>query len=128
MQLRNRQHGLGLWGWVGTLSMVGFVAMIVLQLVPLYLSEMAINKVVKQTAQDSGNAGLPIQDLRKNMKTRWDVEGITTLDVTEVKIVGSGAGRALAYDYEARAPLFSNISLVVHFQAKFPMAGGGGVE
>lgn len=128
MQLRNRQLGLGLWGWIFVLGTIGFVAMIVLKLTPIYLSEMAISRVVRQTAQDPGNGGLPLPELRKAMQTRWDVEGITTLDVKDVKLVKFGQGRALSYDYEARAELFYNISLVVHFQNKFPMKGGGSIE
>lgn len=128
MQLQHRQRGLGLWGWIFVLGVIGFTAMVTLKLVPIYLAEMSIARVVKSTAQDPGNATAPIQTLRNNMKTRWDVEGITTLDVKDVKLEKYGAGRALTYDYEARVELFYNISLVAHFQNKFPMPGGGGIE
>jgi len=128
MQLQKAQRGLGLWGWVFVLSFIGVTAMITLQLVPIYLAELAIQKVVKQTANDPINANAPIQTLRNNMRTRWDVEGITTLDVTDVTLEKYGAGRALVYDYEARAELVANIALVVHFEQKFPIAGGGGIE
>lgn len=128
MQLQKAQRGLGLWGWIFVLGVIGFVALVTLQLVPIYLAELSIQKVVKQTANDPANASVPIVTLRKNMKTRWDVEGITTLDVSDVTLEKYGAGRALAYDYEARAELFGNISLVVHFEQKFPMPGGGGIE
>jgi hypothetical protein len=128
MQLQKRQRGLGLWGWLFVLGMIGFIALITLQLVPIYLAELSIQRVVKAAAQDPANASAPIQTLRNNMKTRWDVEGITTLDVKDVTLERYGAGRALAYDYEARAELFYNISLVVHFQQKFPMPGGGGID
>lgn len=128
MQLQHRQRGLGLWGWVFVLSVIGFAAMVTMKLVPIYLAEMAIARVVKATAQDPGNASAPIQTLRTAMKTRWDVEGITTLSVNDVTIEKYGAGRALVYDYEARTELFYNISLVVHFANKFPMPGGGGIE
>ncbi len=128
MQLRNKQRGLGLWGWIFVLGTIGFIAMVTLKLVPIYLAELSIQRVVKATAQDPANSGAPIQTLRANMKTRWDVEGITTLSVNDVTLEKHGAGRALAYDYEARADLFYNISLVVHFQQVFPMAGGGGID
>ena len=128
MQLRNGQRGLGLWGWIFVLGVIGFVAMITLQLVPIYLAELSIQKVVKQTANDPVNANAPIQELRKNMKTRWDVEGITTLEPSDVTLEKYGTGRALVYDYDARAELFANISLVVHFEHKFPLPGGGGIE
>jgi hypothetical protein len=128
MQLRKRQQGLGLWGWIFVLGVIGFVALVTLQLVPVYLAELSIQRVVKATANDPANSSAPIQVLRNNMKTRWDVEGITTLSVNDITLEKYGAGRALAYDYEARTELFGNISLVVSFAEKYPMAGGGGIE
>ncbi len=128
MQLQKAQRGLGLWGWIFVLGVIGFTAMVTLQLVPIYLAELSIQKVVKNTANDPANSSAPIQTLRKNMQTRWDVEGITTLSPNDVTLEKFGPGRALAYDYEARAELFANISLVVHFEQKFPMPGGGGIE
>lgn len=128
MHLRHRQRGLGLWGWLFVLGVIGFVALVTMKLVPIYLAEMSIQRVVRATANDPGNSSAPLPELRKAMKTRWDVEGITTLGVQDVQLVKYGAGRALAYDYEARADLFYNISLVVHFENKFPMKGGGAVE
>ena len=128
MQLRNRQAGLGLWGWIFVLGVIGFVSMIVLKLVPIYLAEMSIQRVVKATAEDPANASQPLGELRKAMRTRWDVEGIDTLSVNDVTIVKSANGRALAYDYEARTELFANISLVVHFEKTYIMPGGGGID
>jgi hypothetical protein len=128
MQLRKRQRGLGLWGWIFVLGVIGSVAMITLQLIPIYLAEMSIQRVVKSTANDPANSNAPLTTLRANMKTRWDVEGITTLSPNDVTLEKYGAGRALAYDYEARAELFGNVSLVVHFAQKYPIPGGGGIE
>jgi hypothetical protein len=128
MQLRHRQRGMGLWGWLFVLGVIGFAALITLKLVPIYLAELSIQRVVKGAAEDPGNAGQPLPELRKAMRTRWDVEGITTLRVEDVKLVKTPGGRALAYDYEARTELFYNISLVVHFQNEYRMKGGGGVD
>jgi hypothetical protein len=124
MHLRQRQRGLGLWGWIFVLAIIGFAALVTLKLVPIYLSELSIQRVVKNTADDPGNGGQPLPELRKSMRTRWDVEGITTLRVEDVKLVKTPGGRALSYDYEARTELFYNISLVVHFQEQFPLKGG----
>jgi hypothetical protein len=128
MQLQKRQRGLGLWGWLYVLFTLGFIALVSMNLVPLYLAEMSIQRVLKAAAQDSGNANLEPAELRNALKLRWDVEGITTLDVRDVKIERSAKGRALAYDYEAKAPLFGDVYIGVHFQNKYPMSGGGGVE
>jgi len=128
MQLRQRQQGLGLWGWIFVLSVIGFVSLVTMQLVPIYLAEASIQRVVRSTAQDPSNANVSIQTLRNNMKTRWDVEGIETLDVNDVELVKNAAGRALVYNYDAKADLFYNISLLVHFEGRYPLPGGGGIE
>jgi hypothetical protein len=128
MRLQKRQQGLGLWGWMFVLAVIGFVVMVTLQLVPIYLNEMSIERVVRSTAQDPGNGALPLPELRKAMQTRWDVEGITVIGVKDVKINKTASGRALAYEYEAKADLFYNISLVVHFKNEFPMKGGAPIE
>ena len=125
MHLRHRQRGLGLWGWIFILAVIGFVALVTLKLIPIYLAELSIQRVVKSTAEDPGNGALPLPELRKNMRTRWDVEGINTLAVEDVKLLKTPAGRALSYDYEARTELFYNISLVVHFQNTFRLKGAG---
>lgn len=128
MHLRHRQRGLGLWGWMFILAVIGFVALITLKLIPIYLAELSIQRVVKSTAEDPGNGALPLPELRKNMRTRWDVEGINTLAIEDVKLVKTPGGRALAYDYEARTELFYNISLVVHFQNTFRLKGSSGTD
>lgn len=125
MQLANRQRGLGLWGWIFVLGVIGFTAMVVLQLTPIYLAEMAIQRVVKASA-DSGGSSLA--DIRKAMKTRWDVEGITTLRVDDIQLLKTPTGRALHYEYEASAPLFYNLSIVAAFEQTYPMSGGGSVD
>lgn len=121
MQLSNRQRGLGLWGWIFVIGVIGFVSLVTMQMTPIYLAEMGIQRVVKAAASDGGSN---LAEIRKSMKTRWDVEGITTLRVEDVKLVKHGAGRALQYSYEARAPLFGNLEIVASFAETFPMSGG----
>lgn len=127
MKLRKGQLGLGLWGWIFVLGVLGFFTMVGLQLVPIYLSELSIQRVVKNAAQDPGNGSLPPHEVRKALRTRWDVEGITTLKLEDVKIVRQPCC-SMGYDYEARTELFANISLVVHFKNSYKMSGGGGLE
>ena len=128
MQLPSRQRGMGLWGWIFVLGTLGIFGMVGLALIPFYLNEMAIAKVVKTIANDSSSASLPPAELRRAMQLRWDVDDISTLEPKDVKVVKTSSGRAMSYDYERRAPLFYNISIVVRFQNTFPLRGGGSFE
>lgn len=128
MNLPSQQRGLGMWGWITVLTAIGAISLIVMQATPLFLAEMAIQRIVKNTAQDPGNAGLQVPELRKAMKTRWDVEGIKTLKVEDIKIEKRGSLRYLSYDYEARAEIIADVYLVFHFYKSFPMKGSGPAE
>lgn len=129
MQLRSRQRGLGMWMWIFVLAVIGSVALITMQLTPIYLAELGVQRVVSAAAKDPGNAKANIRKIRQAMKKRWDVEGITTLDVNDVEIVKHGSsGRALEYSYEATAPLFANLSILAEFYGYYPMSGVGPVD
>ncbi|HUS25561.1 MAG TPA: DUF4845 domain-containing protein [Candidatus Binatia bacterium] len=127
MQLAHAQRGLGMWGWLVVLSVIGFFAMVGLQLTPLYLNEMKVYRVVQATAKDPSAQQMQLPELRHAMQTRWDVEDIDLVKPSDIKLVTTmGGGKALAYDYEARAPLVYNIYVLVHFQHKFAMSSAGG--
>ena len=128
MRLHKRESGMGMWGWIFVLGVIGFVTMITLQLVPIYLQEMSIQRVVKLTAGDGSNANATPQEIRKAMQTRWDVEGINVLSTKDVQLVKTPTGRALTYEYDAKADLFYNLSIVAHFQGKYNIDGTGNVE
>ena len=128
MNLPSQQRGLGMWGWLMVMVGIGGGALVVMKATPIFLAEMAIQRIVKNTAQDPGNGSLPLAELRRAMRVRWDVEGITTLGVNDISVVKHPQGRALSYDYEARTELFPDVYLVFHFYKTFPMKGGGPVE
>ncbi len=126
MNLPSQQRGLGLFGWIFVLGAVGGMGLLTLRLIPFFINEMAIQKVVSGTANDPSNSNLDATQLRWSLQKRWDVEGIETLTTKDVKIIKTSTGRALTYDYEARTGLFRNIFIVVHFTNEFPIRGGSG--
>ncbi|MCI0749367.1 MAG: DUF4845 domain-containing protein [Nevskiales bacterium] len=128
MQYPSQQRGLGLWGWIFVLGVIGGVTLVALRLVPFYFNELAIMKSVRTVAQNPGNSQLSAQELRKILQKHWSIEGITTLRVDEIRVASTANGRVVSYDYEVRAPLLYNLSIVAHFQNEFLLKGGGPAE
>ena len=116
MRRMSRQKGIGLFGFIFILGMVGFVATITIKVIPLYLNEMKIARAVHQVASDPQYADSDIPFLWDRLQRRWDIEDITMLTPKEVQILREKDGRrAMKYDYEARNNLFYNIFIVIHF-------------
>ena len=118
-----RQRGLGLFGLVFVFAVIGFVALIVMRCWPIYLNQMKIAKAVRAVAANEAGSAQDSAALFKPLERFWDIDNIDTLDFKKVKLVRSDRGRAISYKYEARTPLFYNISLVMDFEETVPVKG-----
>ncbi len=119
-----RQRGLGLFGLVFVFGVIGFTALVVMRCWPIYLNQMKIAKAVRSVAADSDLAAA--QDgsvLELKLARYWNIDNIDTLEPKKVKLVRTDRGRVITYKYEARTPLFYNISLVIDFEDTVPVKG-----
>jgi len=122
--LPKRQRGLGLFGLIFVFAVIGFFSLIVMRCWPIYLNQMKIAKAVRGISADADLASAQDSSvLYPKLDRYWNIDNIDTLDYKKVKLVRTDRGRAITYKYEARAPLFYNISLVIDFEDNVPVTG-----
>ncbi|HEX7381321.1 MAG TPA: DUF4845 domain-containing protein [Nevskiaceae bacterium] len=112
-----REAGLSFWQFLVMLVVIGFVALMLIKTVPLYLNEMKVNAAVDDVAQN-GRLGhdASVYSIRRALQDHWDIDDIDTLTPADVGVSrDTGDGRTLSWDYEARTNLFMNVYLVIHF-------------
>jgi hypothetical protein len=125
MKTFHKQRGLGLFGMIFLLALIGFVALVVIKCMPLYLNQMTITRDLNEVAKQANTSGSEIDpvDVRRAIERRWDVDYVSQLEPKDIKIGGTDKGMAISYDYEARAHLFYNVYLVIHFAEDIPLHG-----
>ncbi|NKF21799.1 DUF4845 domain-containing protein [Solimonas marina] len=123
MYSMRRQKGLGWFGMLCLLAVIGFIAIVAVKTMPLYLNQMKIASAVHKTAADPENGRADVISLRRELQKYWDIDSIDTLSPRDVSIVRDERGRSLSYDYEARAHLFYNIYVVIEFSDDVPLTG-----
>ena len=111
----SRQAGLGMWGWLGTLFVIGFIALVTVKCVPVYLNHLKVSTTISDIAKDSDNATADPFEIRREIQRRFDVDDTKHIKASEVKVQRTDGSRRLSYDYEVRVPLFANISIVIQF-------------
>ncbi len=125
-----KQRGLTFWGMLFVFGTLAFAAIITMKVLPIYLNQMkidnAVKAVVKEAKADAGGGQLNIAEMQRSLEKRWDIEDVNYLDWRDVRAVNTNRGRVMAYDYEAREHLFYNIFILIHFEDKVPLPGGGG--
>jgi hypothetical protein len=117
------QRGLGLFGFIFVFAFIGFFAMLAIKITPLYLNEMTIRRDISEVATQVSSAGneIDISELRRDIEKRFDIDYISQLEPKDIKVTRTEAGMILNYDYEARANLFANVYVVIHFVKQFPL-------
>lgn len=119
------QAGMSFWQYLLMIIIIGFVALMLIKTVPLYLNEMKVSAAVDDVAQN-GRLGhdASVYSIRRALQDHWDIDDIDTLTPADVVISrDSEDGRTLSWDYEARTNLFMNVYLVVHFTGSAAMRG-----
>ena len=113
-----------MFGLLFVFAVIGFVTLIVMRCWPIYLNQMKIAKAIHNVSTDAGVASAQDSSaLMRPLERFWDIDSIDYLDYKKVKLVRSDRGRAIQYKYEARAPLFYNVSLVMDFEDSVPVTG-----
>ena len=120
--MRSRQRGATLLGILTIVAIIGCALYGGVRLFPIYMENMAINRALKQTAQESTGAG--IEQLRTGLARRWAVEDIKTIDYKEIEIKRAGQEFTLRAWYRAEVPFVANISLVADFDKTFTTGSG----
>lgn len=119
MQSKHRQQGFFRLFFI--FGSIAFVAIVGIKLLPLYINQMKVSRVVKSAASE-GTID-PVQ-ARNGMQRRWDIEDINIITPKDILIErGENGGGKFTYDYEARTHLFYNVDLVLHFEGSEPVKG-----
>ena len=110
----NKQRGVALSGLLAWGAVIAVVAMLGMRLLPEYLTYFKILKATKAVALNS--AGKTVPEIRASFAKYLEVEHVSTITPADLDISKEGNEVVIAFAYESRVPLVSNISLLIDFE------------
>jgi len=116
MKLLSAQRGMTLIGWLLTLVLIGYFVLLVLRLAPGYLEYLNVAKTLESLHSESTLAEMAPAEIRKIIGKRFDVNDVHSITPKDVKINKERGRMIIGVDYEVRAPMLGNVSLVTHFK------------
>jgi len=108
-----RQRGMGFAGVLALLIGIVFLAVMGMKLVPAYIEYFTIKKAVAGVAQISGTT--TVADVRRAFESRAAIDDITAVSPRDLEISKDGNEIVVAFAYQKKVPLFSNISVLIDF-------------
>jgi hypothetical protein len=117
VSMRHTQRGVTFVGWLFLLVSVAIVVYEGIRLTPMYLNYMRVVKALERLADPSAAQGsnTSAQSLRQQLERSYDIDSIDHPATKDVDIHREEDHWVAIADYEDVAPLFGNLSLMVHF-------------
>ncbi|MES2355459.1 MAG: DUF4845 domain-containing protein [Pseudomonadota bacterium] len=113
--MRHRQRGEGVIGVALLVVVIGFAVIIGLKLTPIYLEYMAVKRAIVNTAQSPELKNATVNELRKSIERRFEVDNVKAITPADVDITKEGGRPVLSASYSVKVPLVSNVNLCIDF-------------
>jgi hypothetical protein len=127
-QMKHKQSGMTLIGFVMVLGVVGLFAYLGMKLVPMYSEYYAVKQALKGLSVDPGIADRDPAKIKDLFFRRLDISYSENVKPADVKIERQDGGWKMKVNYEVRKPLIYNLDVVGRFEAAQDLVRGGAVD
>ncbi|MEI7866628.1 MAG: DUF4845 domain-containing protein [Candidatus Methylumidiphilus sp.] len=115
--MTNRQNGMTLISFLAVFVVAGFLVLLTLKLVPVYLDHMKVKSSLEGLKTEAGLADKPAQEIRKMLQKRWDINSIQDLSAEESVFIEKKSGVVkIQVAYEVEKPVMGNMSALIKFE------------
>lgn len=108
-----RQRGMSLIGLIIGAIFVGFIALVVMKTVPLYIADQKLTTIFETLGEESFSRPAAI---RQHIEKQLNINEVDDhFEVEDFDIRPVSGGYRVTYNYDGRATLFGNLSIVAAF-------------
>lgn len=108
---RRHQSGMTLVGLIMYAFIAFFLAILLMKVVPLYLTDQKITSIFNQLKNFHGDE----QQIRIAIDKQLDINEIDNMTSKDFKITPFGNGLKVTYNYDGRADIVGNLAVVASF-------------
>jgi Tfp pilus assembly protein PilE len=120
-----RQQGMTLMSFIIVLVVVGFFAMVIMKLFPMYSEYHNLKGVMDEFSRQPNAASMSPAQVQEDLFRRFNIAYISSVKKENIKIIREGSRAQLNIAYEVRTDLFGNLDVVGTFDRTVTLAGSG---
>jgi hypothetical protein len=113
----HQQRGLTMFGFLFVAIVFIVIAMLAMKLVPAYIEFFSVKKILSTMGQDADVRSKSNAEIRNDFAKRASVGYVTVVKPEDLSVERQGGVPVISVEYEFRAKLVGNVSLVVDFSA-----------
>jgi len=117
-----RQGGMTFLGFALLMCLVGFFAMLIIKIGPIYLDHYKVVASLESLKSDADLATRSKQEVLASLAKHWDIDMINSVTKDNVYITKDGSGITIQIAYDVTQPIMGNIDIVAHFDDSIEVA------
>ena len=121
--MQRKQKGITLVSFVIVLAVVGFFAVIVMKLFPMYSEYYSVGRVMDELAASPRAASMSGLEIQQELERRFDIAYVSSVKKEHIKVVRTGSGNRLNIAYEVRVGMMGNLDAVGRFDKTVQLSG-----
>ena len=115
MYKAKNEAGLTAIGLILILIPIGLAIYIVMRAAPAYIEALSVGDVVNSLKKEMDLKEKSREEIYTMIKKRLDINNISSVDKSDIKIQKTVNDVTVTIDYETRVPLFWNVALALSF-------------
>lgn len=116
-----RQAGITVIGFLLLAAVFGVVGLATLKVVPLYLEQFKIRKVLSDVQSESANGGNTVPGILSSLEARFDIDYLE-LPKEEIEVKREGEGYIVRVTRQSGASFFGNLRFVLDINEQVEIA------
>ena len=113
--LSKRQSGMTMIGFLLMFMLIGFFALLVIKIAPIYLEHFKIQSSLESLKKDSDFATRSKDEILSTLQKRWDINSVDRVTAKDVTISRQGGKLKVQIAYEAVEHIMGNVDVLVTF-------------
>lgn len=116
--MKRREKGLTLISWIVILSMIGFVSVQLVRVIPIYSEYYAVVNVMKGIKVEIKNNKLSGREVRELLTKRLLINKVKNVKRENIKLSRGRSSlsiRKVVIDYDVEVPFIAQLNLIGHF-------------
>lgn len=105
------------------LVIVGFVLMMAVRFVPVYIENHTISSVLDSLSEEPNLTNYTEREMRELISRRFSINGVESATMDDVEILRTRSGILVTVRYEVRHPFLGNLDLVARFNERYEVNG-----
>lgn len=116
------QQGLTLISWVVVIVFLLFQGVIALNVLPVYITDSSVKKIMETLPSDPKSHGLSPRDLKTMVAKRLNINSVYDVTAEHITVKKGRGFNNVVIEYEPRGKLIGNLEYIVSFkhEAKIP--------